>query len=74
MSAAGPLTEYMFYFPGLRQLDVSSNQLVGTVPAYALMWVSNCSSVIVFWPAVVGCGFAYTTKDATEALQQKNRH
>jgi hypothetical protein len=37
MSDAGPITEYMFYFPGLRQLDVSSNQLVGTIPSYALM-------------------------------------
>lgn len=35
--SAGPLTEYLFYFPGLRQLDLSNNQLVGTIPAYALM-------------------------------------
>jgi hypothetical protein len=38
----------MFYFPGLRQLDVSSNQLVGTIPAYALMWVAGCASFRVF--------------------------
>jgi hypothetical protein len=33
---AGPITENIFYFPGLRRLDLSNNRFVGTLPNYAM--------------------------------------